>query len=65
MAKTSKKETKKENYFKGVKKEMALVKWPSGKEVLKNTIATVVLCVLVAVFFLLLNAGLAAVRGMF
>ena len=65
MAKTSKKEAKKENYFKGVKNEMALVKWPSGKEVLKNTIATVVLCVLVAVFFLLLNAGLAAVRGMF
>lgn len=69
MANTSKKQTKKktnkEGFFKGIKKEMSLVKWPSGKDVLKNTIATVVLCIIVAIFFLLLNAGLAAVRGMF
>lgn len=67
MAKTKTKKTKekKENYFKGVKKEMALVKWPSGKEVFKNTVATIILCVVVSLFFILLNLGLAAIKGWF
>lgn len=65
MAKASKKKEKKENYFKGVKKEMELVKWPSGKEVVKNTIATIILCIVICVFFILLNLGLAAIKGWF
>ena len=44
----AKKETKtKENYFKSVKKEMKLVKWPDFKSVLKNTVATVSLCLII------------------
>ena len=62
--KTTKK-VKKENYFKGVKKELKLVKWPTWKEVIKNTIATLVLCLLVCGFFLLLNLLLSVVKGWF
>lgn len=65
MAKTSKKKTKKENFLKEVKKEMALVKWPSWKDVIKNTVATVVLCIIVCGFFLLLNLGLSLIKGWF
>lgn len=59
------KKTPKENYFKGVKKEMALVKWPTWGEVLKNTIATVVLVIIIVGFFLLLNLGLSVIKGWF
>ena len=70
MAKTSKKKkenskVKKEGYFKSVIKELKLVKWPTWKEVLKNTIATIVLIVIVVVFFLLLNLLLSIVKGWF
>ncbi len=53
------KKTKKESYLKSVKKEMALVKWPTLKDVFKNTIATVAICVIVVAFFELLNFLLA------
>ena len=59
------KKVKKEGYFKGVKKELTLVKWPSWSEVIKNTIATVMLCLIVCVFFLLLNLLLSIVKGWF
>ena len=64
--KTVKKENSKspkESYLKGVKKEMKLVKWPSFKEVVKYTIATVGLCLVVCGFFLLLNLLLSLVKG--
>lgn len=48
----------KENYFKGVKKEMELVKWPDFKAVVKNTVATIMLCLIVSIFFILLTLGL-------
>ena len=70
MEKTTKKtkeksKVKKDGYLKSVAKEMKLVKWPTWKEVLKNTIATVVLIVIVVGFFLLLNLLLAVVKGWF
>ncbi len=70
MEKTSKKtkvntKVKKDSYLKSVGKELKLVKWPTWKEVLKNTIATVVLIVIVVGFFLLLNLLLAVVKGWF
>lgn len=59
----AKKENKtKENYFKSVKKEMKLVKWPDFKSVLKNTVATVSLCLIIAAFFILLTLGLSLVK---
>lgn len=54
----------KESYIKGVKKEMSLVKWPTWKEVIKNTIATIVLCVIVCGFFILLNLLLSFIKGL-
>lgn len=67
MAKTSKKtkksKVKGENYFKSVVKELKLVKWPTWKEVLKNTIATIVLVLVIVAFFLLLNFLLSVVKG--
>lgn len=63
--KNEKSKVKKENYFKGVIKEMKLVKWPTPKEALKYTIATLVLCVIICGFFLLLNLLLSIIKGWF
>ena len=52
---TPKKKVKKESFLKQVRNEMKLVKWPTWKDVLKNTIATLVLVIIVVLFFLLLN----------
>lgn len=61
-----KKEKKKsEGYMKLVRKELKLVKWPSFKEVIKYTVSTIVLCLIICVFFLLLNFGLSFVKGLF
>lgn len=63
--KTNQKQVKKpkEGFFKGIKKEMSLVKWPTGKEVVKNTIATVVFCLIICAFFIALYFLLTAVVG--
>lgn len=61
--KKSKTKAPKESYLKGVKKEMKLVKWPTFKEVIKYTIATVIMCLVVCGFFLLLNLLLSLVKG--
>lgn len=63
MKKTSKKKNKKENFLKEVKKEMELVKWPTWKDVIKNTIATIVLIVIICAFFIALTAVLAVIKG--
>ena len=62
---TNKKTTKKnkENYFKGVNKELKLVKWPEGKEVIKYTISTVVFVAILCALFLLLTYILAVITG--
>lgn len=62
--KTAKK-VKKESLFKGIKKELKLVKWPTAKEILKYTVATIILCIIFVVFFLCLNGIMALVKGMF
>lgn len=61
--KATKKKEVKEGYFKGVKKEMELVKWPDFKSVMKNTTATVVLCLIISVFFILLTLCLSLIKG--
>lgn len=61
---TNKKKTqKKENYFKSIKKELKLVKWPTFKEVVKYTLATIVFCVVLCAFFILLNMLMAWIKG--
>ena len=59
------KNTKKENYIKGVRKELKLVKWPTIGEVVKYTIATIIFCVILVFFFILLNLFMSWIKGMF
>ena len=63
--KPKEKKNKKESYIKGVKKELKLVKWPDAKEIIKYTIATIVFCIILVVFFELLNVILAYIKGLF
>ena len=56
---------KKEGLLKRVKEDMSEVKWPKAKEVFKYTMATVVLCGIFIVFFLLINLLASFVKGMF
>lgn len=68
----SKKNTKKEknnkpkeSFFGGIKKELKLVKWPTFKEILKYTLATIIFCIVLVAFFELLNVIMAFIKGMF
>ena len=49
---TKKNKKKKDGFFKGIRKEMKQVVWPSAGNVLKSTIAVLVICVFLALFFL-------------
>ncbi len=52
-----------ESFVKGVKKEIKLLKWPSKKEVLKYTISTLIFCIIIAIFFVILTKILSMVVG--
>ena len=69
MAKDNKKNVKKsaqkESYVKQVRKELKLVKWPTFKEVLKYTISTIVMCLILCALFMGLNLLLSIVKGWF
>ncbi len=64
---TKKKEIKdvKPGLFKGVRLELKKVTWPDKKDVFKYSVATLVFCVVVVLFFQLLNLGLSVVKGVF
>lgn len=55
----------KEKFLVGVKKEMKLVIWPTLKEILKYTLATIIFCIILVVFFEALNLVMAYVKGLF
>ena len=55
----------KEGFLKGLKKELGLVKWPTFKEIVKYTIATIVFCVILIAFFEVLNLVLAYIKELF
>ena len=59
------KKVKKDGLFKGIRKELKLVKWPTAKDIVKYTIATIVFCIIFALFFLLLTFIMAEIRGVF
>ena len=65
VKKVEKKKVKKESFFKSLKKEVSAVKWPTAKEIVKYTVATIIFCVIFAAFFILLNVGMAFVKGLF
>ena len=63
VKKQPKKKEKKEGLITGIKKEVKLVKWPEKKEIIKYTISTLVFCIVVALFFVLLTYLLSVVKG--
>ncbi len=63
--KTNKKKQKKESFFKGIKLELKKVSWPDKKDIIKYSLATLLFCIVVVVFFQLLNLGLSVVKGVF
>ncbi len=61
---TTKKEKKnKENFLVGVRSELALVSWPTFKNVFKYTCATLIFMLFVTGFFLLINLIMSVVKG--
>ncbi len=58
-----KKKSNKENYVVGLKKEMKQVKWPTFKEIVKYTIATIIFCIILIIFFELIKVLMAYIRG--
>ncbi len=65
VKKEKKKQRKNEGYLKEVRHEMKKVTFPKFKEVMKYTLATIVFCLVLVGFFLLLNLLLSVVKGMF
>ena len=52
---SSKKEKNKESWFQGVKQEFKKVKWPSKKEMLKYSTATITFIIFFALFFYIIE----------
>ena len=46
-----------------LKKEMKQVKWPTFKEIVKYTIATIIFCIILIIFFELIKVLMAYIRG--
>ena len=67
MAKKEKerKEKSKKGFFKSIREEMKKVKWPTFKEILKYTIATIVFCLIIIAFFQVLDLLISIVKGLF
>ena len=63
--KKEKKTKNKESFFKNLKKEISMVKWPDGKDLIKYTIATIVMCVILVLFFQFLDVILAYIKEFF
>ena len=51
-------------FFSEVKKELGNVKWPSKKDMVKYSIATIIFVIFFAVFFYLIDLGVALIKSM-
>ena len=51
-------------FFDEVKKELGKVKWPSKKDMVKYSIATICFVIFFAVFFYLIDLGVAAIKSL-
>ena len=56
---------KKESLLKGVHLELKKVTWPSKKNIIKYSLATLAFCIILMLFFQLMNLGLSVVKGVF
>lgn len=50
------------NYFKEVKKEVSLVKWPSRKDMVKYSIATIAFVLFFSLFFYIIDLIVVAIK---
>ena len=55
----------KKGLFHDIKMEMKKVKWPTFKEIVKYTIATLAVCIIIAFFFIILNILISLIKGAF
>ena len=51
-------------FFKGVKKEAKMVRWPSGKDMLKNSVMVLSLMVFFGLYFYLLDVLFTFLKGL-
>lgn len=65
IEKEDKKKNKKDGFFASVRKEMKKVVWPSLGSVVKYSIAVIVFCLFLALFFELMDLFAAFVKGLF
>lgn len=61
-AKKKKNKKQKESFMVGLNRELKQVKWPSFKEIVKYTIATIIFCVILILFFELLTFVVASIK---
>ncbi len=54
---------KKEGYFSKVRREMRKVVWPTAGEIVKYSLAVIIFCVVLCLFFLGINAIASLVKG--
>ena len=52
------------SYFKGVKKEIGRIRWTSGKDLLKYSIATIMFVLFFGVYFYLIDLVVALIRSL-
>lgn len=60
-----KEKVKKESFIKGTREEMKKVVWPTGKQVLKFSIITLMMILFFMVFFVAINLLASFVKGLF
>lgn len=65
VKKTKKKENKKVGKIAGIRMELKKVTWPSKKDIVKYSIATLIFCFVVMAFFQVLDLGLSVIKGVF
>ncbi len=65
VIKKNKEKKQKTGFLKGIRLELKKVTWPAKKDVLKYSVATLVFCIVVVIFFQVLNLGLSVVKGVF
>ena len=51
-------------FFKGVRKESKTVRWPDGKVLVKYSLITILMIAFFALFFYVLDAIFALIRGL-
>ena len=52
------------SYFKGVKKEIGRIRWTSGKDLVKYSIATIMFVIFFGVYFYLIDLAVAFIRSL-